>query len=231
MPYKYQFDESDHFLFHGKAYLRTARLCLFQIIENKYNWSDENDRVPESFRPIPYTVDNLLPPALFCIQHGIEVSLKSCLFDSEIKFRSNHKTIELYEVLKKHVLETKWRKITINGWQVLIEAEEVKRIKSSVFEELDYLIEYFYFNDLLSEKLNRPRSPDPQNEIFRYPKSLSGDDYDVMDLSEKITDDDIKELIRKLDKVSNHLLDIGYLIGESKAYKNATDAVFEEIES
>lgn len=229
MDFKFLRDDGDHLLVHGKAYLKAARLLLFQIIENKYQWSDKNKRVPAEVGEIPYYAEELLPPALFCIQHGIEVSLKSCLEDAEVEYKSNHRTLEHYKKLKKYVLKENWKQITINGWQVLISREEVNRIKTSVFSDLDPLIEYFYYNDILHEKLGRPRAPDHANEIFRYPKSMSGDNYDIEDLASKITDNDVNELINKLDIIFDSLMDIGYLIAETRAQKKNPEAVFENI--
>jgi hypothetical protein len=90
------------------------------------------------------------------------------------------------------------------------------------------LVDYFYNKEILSQKLGRERKADPKNELFRYPKSISGDDYDIMDFCSKINKEDIEELIRKIDAIFYNLNDIGYLIAETKAQRKNPNATFGE---
>ena len=63
---------------------------------------------------------------------------------------------------------------------------------------------------VLQQKLD-----DPANELFRYPKTRKGQEYDMNVLGTV----DVADLLAKIDKLYEHLNDVGYLFAVDIRHK------------
>ncbi len=202
--------EKEALLFHGQGYLKTARLICQQLLEPQYIWSKDNPRVPDGWFPVRYTAFDLLPSALFDIHHGIELFLKSTLSDLGKPDRSSHDIQHLFGKIQQVVLATEWIPIQINNDQDILTQEEIDRLQQQVIPELQELVVYFAQRKVLQEEID-----DPQNELFRYPQTRKGKSYDMNILA----DINIGDLLNRVDRLYEHLQDIGYLVAVDRRHE------------
>ncbi|TSC58402.1 MAG: hypothetical protein Greene041619_626 [Candidatus Peregrinibacteria bacterium Greene0416_19] len=173
-------------------------------------WSTDNPRVPDGWLPIRYTSFDLLPSALFDIHHGIELFLKSTLSDLGQSDRSSHDILHLFTKIQRVILETEWIPIQINEDQDILTQEEIDRLQQQVIPELQELIAYFAQRKILQEEID-----DPQNELFRYPQTRKGKSYNMAALASI----DVKDLLWRIDRLYEHLQDIGYLVAVDRRHQ------------
>lgn len=199
------------FLVHAQGYLKTARLHCQQLLNPVHKWSEGNPRVPKEWpKPVEYQAFEILPATLFNIHHSIELFLKAFLFDIRKSNNSSHDLQVLFTPIEEVILTTEWMPIVINNDQEILSQDEIDQIQQIVIPELRDLIKFVSDRAVLQQKLD-----DPQNEIFRYPKTRKGQEYD-MNILEKI---DISDLLNKIDILFEHLNDIGYLLAVDNRHK------------
>lgn len=199
------------FLVHAQGYLKAARLHCQQLLNPVHKWSDKNSRVPKKWpKPIEYHPIELLPATLFNIHHAIELFLKSFLIDIGKPNKSSHNLKTLFTPIKEIILKTKWMPITINKDQEILDRKEINRIQKIVMPELQELVNFVSERAILQQKLD-----DPMNELFRYPQTRKGQKYDINTLGKV----DVAGLISKIDKLYEHLNDVGYLFAVDIRHK------------
>lgn len=202
----------------AKGYLKLASLCCQQWMEPRYQWSDDNPYVPAPFTE-GYHKEDLLPGIFFNTKHGIELFLKLLLIGLEVPNRTDHHLENLFKVAKKLLEKTEWLPIKLNDYQDVIDEEEIKRLREVVIPETEKLIEYFFMNEFLFEKLGVEPKPDPNNIVFKYPETKDGKNFFGSELYDKVSVEDIAELRRKIMTLHRHFNDIGYLIAVDKRHK------------
>ena len=196
----------------AKGYLEVPKLCCQEILDPKRNRLEGDPSAPQGWT-MGYYVDNLISVILYNIKHGIEAFLKAILLRFGVPKENTHNLQELFSDVRTLVEGTTWVPIIINnGNQEILSQTEINRVQSQVLDLLEPLVDYFYFNRFLDEKLGIGDIPDPSNELFRYPRMKSGDTYDHAELCRQLTTNDIEELWSKIDQLIRHLCDIGYLI-------------------
>ncbi len=199
------------FLAHAQGYLKAARLYCQQLLNPVHKWSDGNSRVPPEWpSPIEYHAVEILPAALFNIHHAIELFLKSFLIDIGKPNNYSHDLKVLFAPIEQVVIKTGWLPITINQYQEILDQEEIDRVQQVVIPELRDLINFVSDRAVLQQKLD-----DPANELFRYPKTRKGQEYDINSLGNV----DVADLLGKIDKLYEHLNDIGYLFAVDIRHK------------
>jgi hypothetical protein len=199
------------FLFHAQGYLKVARLHCQQLLNPVHKWSEGNPRVPPEWpNPMDYHPVEVLPATMFIIHHAIELFLKSFLIDIGKPNKSSHDLKVLFAPIDQAIIDTNWLPITINNDQEILDQEEIDRIQKIVIPELRDLIGYVADRAVLQQKLD-----DPGNELFRYPKTRKGQEYDMNVLGNV----DIGDLLKKIDRLYEHLNDIGYLFAVDERHK------------
>ncbi len=205
----------------AKGYLEAMKLCCQELLDPKRNRLEDDPSAPEGWE-MGYYVENLISPIIYNIKHGIEVFLKGILFRFGAPNEKTHDLRSLFNEIKRIVLDTPWQPINMESGQTVIDLREIDRIKTEVLAKLEPLIEYFYNNRILTEKLGMKDMPDPKNELFRYPNMRGDAPFDHVEFTKRITEDDIRSLWTKIDEVLRHLNDIGYLISVDARYKPRT---------
>ncbi|NOS68077.1 MAG: hypothetical protein HOO67_07015 [Candidatus Peribacteraceae bacterium] len=202
----------------AKGYLEAMKLCCQELLDPKRNRLENDPTAPKGWE-MGYYIENLISPIIYNIKHGIEVFLKGILFRFGTPNEKSHDLRELFASVKKIVLETDWQPIDMESGQKVIDQAEIDRVKTEVLNKLEPLIEYFYNNRILSEKLGMKDLPDPKNELFRYPNMRGDAPFDHIGFVNKLTEGDIKTIWEKIDEILRHLNDIGYLISVDARYK------------
>lgn len=94
----------DNWFALAEQYLTTSKLIMEQIIANENMWimiSDEPIEMAAYNEATKWSDFNTLTPALFLLEHGIELLLKGLLLWSGNDYEINHNVNEIIETLKK----------------------------------------------------------------------------------------------------------------------------------
>jgi len=201
-------------LVHAKGYLDAPKLCCEELLNPIRSRMEDDPEAPEGWT-MPYIVDLLLPTIFFNTKHGIEVMLKTILQRLNLENSDSHNSIDLFNLVKKEVLSVKWIPNPEQG----LGADRIAKILDGDMGKLRGLVLYFANNMFVHEKLNKGPIPDPFNELFRYPEMKRiGMPFSFDDLIQKVTDEDIRGLKKKIAQTQRLLLNLGYLIAVQKRY-------------
>jgi len=196
----------DDLLCYAQAYLQLAKLGCQELLEPHHNATEE---IPNW--KMDYTVQ-IVGPVIYNTKHGIECFLKVLQQVAGENYDTVHHLHLLFAAVRS-ILEAKtWTPLEDNGDE--INQEEINNMPSNL-KKIEDLVDYFYNNRMIDEKIGTGDIPDPKNELFRYPKMQNGTTFDYGAFLSKIDDNDIKALKQKINELYAGLNDIGYFLAVS----------------
>ncbi len=196
----------DDLLYYAQAYLQLAKLGCQELLDPHHNKTEE---VPDW--KMSYTVQ-ILGPIIYNTKHGIECFLKVLQLIAGQDYDTIHHLHKLFAEVRKILEGRKWQPVNDKGDE--ISQEDIDNMPN-VLQEIEDLVDYFYKNKIVAEKLGIAEIPDPKNELLRYPEMQNGTTFDYGTFLSNWTPEDTKELKRKIGRLEANLNDIGYFLAVS----------------
>lgn len=196
----------DDLLYYAQAYLQLAKLGCQELLDPHHNKTDE---VPGW--KMSYSVQ-ILGPIIYNTKHGIECFLKVLQLIAGQDYDTIHHLHKLFAEVRKILEGRKWQPVNDKGDE--ISKEDIDNMPN-VLQEIEDLVDYFYKNKIVAEKLGIAEIPDPKNELLRYPEMQNGTTFDYGTFLSKWTPEDTEELKRKIGRLDANLNDIGYFLAVS----------------
>lgn len=196
----------DDLLYYAQAYLQLAKLGCQELLDPHHNKTEE---VPDW--KMSYTVQ-ILGPIIYNTKHGIECFLKVLQLIAGQDYDTIHHLHKLFAEVRKILEGRKWQPVNDKGDEV--SQEDIDNMPN-VLQEIEDLVDYFFKNKIVAEKLGIAEIPDPKNELLRYPEMQNGTTFDYGTFLSNWTPEDTKELKRKIGRLEANLNDIGYFLAVS----------------
>lgn len=196
----------NNLLYYAQAYLQFAKLGCQELLDPQHNSTEEIPNWEMRYNP------QIVYPIIYNAKHGIECFLKMLQELAGQPYDTVHHLHRLFAAVRTIIESGDWIPVEDKGDE--IDQNEIDNLPN-VLQEIEDLVDYFYNNRIVAEKIGIPDIPDPKNELFRYPIMQNGTTFDHDAFMSSLTEDDIAELKTKFTTLYARLNDMGYFLAVS----------------
>lgn len=192
----------------AQSYLYIAKLACQELLSQRKGKHSKN-----SDAEFPYTTSDLFVSILFNIKHGLEVFIKGLGVFAYGEYNEKlHDIQELFTDVKRRISGMSFQSDK-SPYYDRVTTEEINAIPKNL-DKIEEFVSYFYNIDILKSKIGGDfLIKDIKNDVFRYPSNKAEIEIDwATILTTKISDADVREILTKIETLSELLNSTGYTI-------------------